>query len=165
LKSRINANHDCLKMHGHKIEGINSRLDGLQAAILSVKLKYINDWNRKRYENARVYNELLKDMSGIVTPRIRNSGNHIFHVYAIQVEKRDSLMKFLREKGIMTQIHYPCTQPFLYAYRHLGYKPEDFPVSFSMTNKLLSLPMYSELTRNKTEYVVDKIKEFVDTHI
>jgi len=165
LKCRMYANHGSLKKHEHQIEGINSRLDGLQAAILSVKLKYIEKWNQSRYEKAKLYSELLKDMVGVITPKVRDCVRHVFHIYAIQTKGRDKLMVYLKEKGITTQIHYPRALPFLQAYKRLGYRGEDLPLAFSIPNELLSLPMYPELSESQIEYVVDKIKEFMKTHI
>ena len=159
-KCRMYANHGALKKHQHEIEGINSRLDGLQAAILSVKLKYIDEWNQKRLENALLYNALLKDISQIVTPKIKKNSMHIFHVYCIQAERKDELKTYLLENGIETQIHYPTMLPFMPAYKYLNYNSKDFPKAFSLQDKLLSLPMYPELNIKQIEFICAKIKSF-----
>jgi dTDP-4-amino-4,6-dideoxygalactose transaminase len=159
-KCRMFANHGALKKHHHEIEGINSRLDGLQAAILTAKLKYIDEWNQKRLENALLYNELLKDIPQIITPKIKKEVKHTFHVYCIQAENRDELKTYLYENGIETQIHYPTMLPFMPAYKYLNYKHTDFPKAHSVQDKLLSLPMYPELTKDKIKSIISKIKEF-----
>lgn len=159
-KLRRFANHGSLKKHDHEIEGINSRLDGLQAAVLSVKLKYIDEWNKKRLQNAMRYTEMLDEIDGITTPKIRKNALHIFHQYVIRTERRDQLASFLREKDIETRIHYPVALPFLKAYGYLGHTPVDFPVAYEYQNKILSLPMYPELEEDQIKYVSDNIINF-----
>lgn len=160
MKCRMYSNHGALKKHYHEIEGINSRLDGLQAAILSVKLKYIDEWNRKRLNNALIYNDLLSNIQQVRIPRIRKNSKHIFHVYSIQVERREELREFLHQNGIETQIHYPTMLPFMPAYKYLNLKYEDFPNAYHYQDKILSLPMYPELTESKILFIINKIKEF-----
>ena len=159
-KCRMYVNHGALKKHHHEMEGINSRMDGIQAAILSVKLKYIKDWNQKRLEKALFYNRLLEDIPQIKTPKIKESSKHIFHVYAILAENRDELKKHLEEKGVGTQIHYPTMLPFMPAYSYLNHKFSDFSKAFSFQNKLLSLPLYPEITTKEIEFIAVCIKEF-----
>jgi dTDP-4-amino-4,6-dideoxygalactose transaminase len=159
-KIRMIANHGSLKKHHHMIEGVNSRMDGIQAAVLSVKLPHISDWNQKRYDNARYYNKLLKGVVNVAIPMIRSNATHVFHLYVIRTEKRKGLQAFLSDCGIATGIHYPTALPFLEAYRHLGHSPEDFPVSYKYQDTILSLPMYPELTYEQIEYVAEKIREF-----
>lgn len=162
-KTKMYANHGALKKHHHKMEGINSRMDGLQAAILSVKLPKIHDWNRKRHENALIYNTLLKDVIGVIIPEIRPNVTHVFHLYVIRTGQRNELERYLKLLGIETAIHYPTPLPLLKAYQHLGHKPQDFMVSSTVQNEILSLPMFPELTENEIKYVVTKIKEFFDS--
>lgn len=159
-KMRMFANHGALKKHNHQMEGINSRMDGIQAAILSTKLPYIDEWNKKRYQNGLYYNELLSDIDEVVIPKIRPHSNHIFHVYVIQAKERDKLKSYLAEHGISTSIHYPTALPFMKAYDYLNHKPKDFPIAYKYQSKILSLPMYPELDRFSIDYVVEKIKEF-----
>ena len=161
-KIRMFANQGSLKKHEHQIEGINSRMDGLQAAILSVKLPYIIEWNEKRYRNALIYNKLLEDVKEIVIPNIRPDASHIFHLYVIRTKDRDALQKYLGEYGISTSIHYPVALPFMQAYDYLEHKPEDFPIAYQYQDEILSLPMYPELSKSSIFYVVDRIKEFYD---
>lgn len=159
-KIRMYANHGRSEKYDHEFEGINSRLDGIQAAILSVKLKYLEEWNFKRNTNARIYNEKLKDIEYIITPVIPDDWDHVFHLYVIRVENREEVMDYLRNKGISFGIHYPIAIPNLKAYRYLGHKPEDFPISSEYQNKILSLPMYAELNEEQIDYVVNVMRYF-----
>ncbi|OIR07014.1 dTDP-3-amino-3,6-dideoxy-alpha-D-galactopyranose transaminase [mine drainage metagenome] len=159
-KCRMYANHGALVKHTHLIEGINSRLDGLQAAILSVKLPYIHDWTVKRQENAKLYTSLLKEIEIVKTPEVRNNSEHTFHLYVIKVKDRDNLKKYLYDNGIETAIHYPVALPFMPAYSYLKYTKEDFPKSFAHHAQILSLPMYPELGIESIKYVVETIKSF-----
>lgn len=159
-KMRMFANHGGIKKHQHVIEGINSRLDTLQAAVLNVKLPHLEKWNEQRLQNALLYNKLLYDMAEITVPKIRDEAKHIFHLYIIRAERRDVLMNYLLEKGIQTQIHYPVILPLLPAYQYLNHKPEEFPIASSHQDKILSLPMFPELTNDQIEYVAENIKAF-----
>jgi len=161
LKIRMFANYGGLKKHQHELEGVNSRLDGLQAAILSVKLRYIDEWNKKRYENAFLYNSYLKNISGVIIPKIRPNASHIFHLYVIRTKKRDDMQKRLNAREIETGIHYPVALPFLPAYRYLNHKKEDFPVSHQYQGEILSLPMFPELSKTQIEYVAGSIEKFM----
>lgn len=160
-KARMFANHGALKKHHHEMEGINSRLDGMQAAILSVKLKYIREWNDKRLQNALRYNELLADVEGIIAPSIHPDVKHVFHLYVIRTAQRENLQSHLKKHGIASGIHYPTALPFLKAYEYLGHKPEDFPLAHQYTSQILSLPMYPELTKAQLICVADAIKESI----
>ena len=161
-KMRMFARHGALKKHLHKIEGINSRLDGLQAAILNVKLPHIQEWNKKRLQNARYYNELLKNITQIEIPKIKKNVKHIFHLYVIKTKKRTELQEFLNKNGVQTAIHYPVPLPFMKAYKYLNYLEKDFPIVAENKDKILSLPMFPELKKTEIEYVVDLIKQFFD---
>jgi len=159
-KIRMYANHGSLTKHNHEMEGINSRLDGLQAAILSVKLNYIDDWNKKRYRSGLFYNAFLKNIPEVVTPKLRANASHIFHLYVIRTKKRDELQKFLKEKGIETGLHYPTALPFMKAYQYLKHQPEDFPVAYQCQSEILSLPMFPELSEATIVQIVEQIKKF-----
>jgi dTDP-4-amino-4,6-dideoxygalactose transaminase len=159
-KCRMYANHGALKKHNHQIEGINSRLDGLQAAILTAKLPYIQKWNDKRLQNALIYNELLQNVEEITIPQIRPNCKHIFHLYVIRTNKRDELQNFLNKHGIQTAVHYPVALPLMPAYKHLNYSEKDILIASQYMNEILSLPMYPELEKEQIEYVVSVIKEF-----
>ena len=158
-KARMYANHGALVKHEHNIEGINSRLDGIQAAILSAKLPYILDWSQKRLSNALLYNKLLDKIPGIQVPNIHPDVKHVFHLYVIKTNNRANLQQQLNENGISTGIHYPTPLPFLKAYKYLGHSTEDFPISYAYKEQILSLPMYPELTKNQIEFICEVIKK------
>ena len=159
MKARMYANHGALIKHQHQIEGMNSRLDGMQAAILSVKLKYISGWNEKRLKNATLYNKLLAGVEGIAIPKINKNVKHVFHLYVIRADRREALQKYLAGKDISTGIHYPTPLPLLPAYKYLNHTPSDFPIASNYMDKILSLPMFPELTDEKIEYVVECVKK------
>lgn len=159
-KCKMYARHGALKKHEHQIEGINSRLDGLQAAILSAKLPHILDWTAARIRCADVYDQLLSGISDIVTPKRRADTQHSYHLYVIRAKNRDGLANFLKERNIETAIHYPTALPNLKAYAYLGHKAEDFPVATAYQSQIISLPIYPELTSAQMEYVVESIKSF-----
>jgi dTDP-4-amino-4,6-dideoxygalactose transaminase len=159
-KAKMFANHGSLRKHQHEIEGINSRLDGIQAAILNVKLKYVDGWNRARYQNALAYNERLSIIPQIQTPKIRENAFHIFHLYVIRTEKRNALANYLKSKQVETGIHYPTALPFLQAYKYLDHNPSDFPVAYQYQGEILSLPMFPELSDDQITYAANSIKEF-----
>ncbi|HVS95278.1 MAG TPA: DegT/DnrJ/EryC1/StrS family aminotransferase [Puia sp.] len=159
-KCRMYARHGALVKHQHRIEGINSRMDGLQAAILTAKLPYILDWTEKRIAVAASYDKALKGLGGIVTPAVRPGTRHTFHLYVIRAERRDGLAQFLKEKGIETAIHYPSPLPALPAYSYLGHGPSDFPVVTRLQPEILSLPIYPEMTQQAVDFVSASIREF-----
>jgi dTDP-4-amino-4,6-dideoxygalactose transaminase len=157
---RMFANHGSSEKYNHEFEGINSRLDGLQAAILSVKLKYLPEWNLKRNNTARIYNKKLKEVKDIITPVIPEDRDHVFHLYVIRARQRDKLKQSLAEKGIATGIHYPIALPNLNAYKSFGHKKDEFPVSSILQDEILSLPMFPEISKEQIEYIVDNVKNF-----
>src|SRR4030043_1886705 len=127
----------------HILKGHNSRLDEVQAAILRVKLKYLDQWNEERRRKAKIYTEGLSS-SGVVCPLERKGAKHVFHLYAIQTSQRDSLQAFLKEKGIETLIHYPIPIPLQKAYQEMGYRRSNFPLTDQWSRKILSLPFFPE---------------------
>ena len=159
-KCKMYARHGALKKHEHQIEGINSRMDGLQAAILSSKLPYILKWTDLRIQCADLYDELLKNCEGVVIPRRRDSTKHTFHLYVIRAKNRDGLVNYLKEKQIETAIHYPTALPNLKAYSYLGNEPEDFPIATAYQEQILSLPIYPELSKEQIAYVSENIVSF-----
>jgi dTDP-4-amino-4,6-dideoxygalactose transaminase len=159
-KCKMFANHGALKKHHHQIEGINSRLDGLQAAILNTKLPYILKWTEQRIANAKKYDEALKEVAEIVIPKVRPNSKHSYHLYVIQANNREGLMQHLKDNGIETAIHYPTILPCLPCYHYLGKTANDFPVASAMQSKILSLPLYPELTEEQIIYVANCIKSF-----
>ncbi len=160
IKCRMYSHHGSLKKHDHKIEGINSRLDSIQAAILDIKLKYIHDWTKKRQQIAKYYSDQLESISEIIIPKIRNNSEHTFHVYAVQAENRDALKEYLENNGINVAIHYPKPLPFLEAYKYLNHVNSDFPNTSKISNKLLSLPIFPEITLDQQDYVIKEIHKF-----
>jgi dTDP-4-amino-4,6-dideoxygalactose transaminase len=161
-KCTMFARHGALKKHQHQIEGINSRLDGLQAAILSAKLPNILNWTRQRQENAKYYSEVLSSIKQINIPVTRPETEHSFHLYIIRAERREELAEYLKANGIETAVHYPTALPLLKAYEYLGHKPEDFPVSYAYQSQILSLPMFPELTKEMIDHVAKTIKAFYE---
>ena len=159
-KARMFANHGALKKHHHEIEGINSRMDGMQAAILSVKLQYIQEWSQKRLEIAKLYNELLEDSRVVETPKIHNEVKHVFHLYVIRTKTRSLLQNHLKENGIATGIHYPTPLPFLKAYQYLGHSSDDFPVASAYQHQILSIPIFPELSIDNIHFISDTIKNY-----
>ncbi len=159
-KIKMYANHGRISKYNHEIQGINSRMDGIQGAILNVKLKYLRKWIEKRRKVADTYNELLKDVWQVICPKVNNNAKHVYHLYVVRVKQREELQKFLQSKGIATSIHYPIALPNLIAYKYLGHKPKDFPVASKYEKQLLSLPVYPEIKKEQIEYVVENIKQF-----
>jgi dTDP-4-amino-4,6-dideoxygalactose transaminase len=159
-KCRIYARHGAKVKHQHTIEGINSRLDGMQAAILSKKLPHILEWTKKRIEKAAYYSQLLQHIPELVCPVVRPESMHTFHLYVVKVKNRSGLVQYLAAQGIETAIHYPTALPLLPAYDYLNQKASDFPVSFANQSEILSLPMYPELKEEAIEKVVEAIKIF-----
>ncbi len=159
-KCRMYSHHGALKKHQHQMEGINSRLDGLQAAILSAKLPHLASWTKKRIRNAALYNKWLAGIPGILLPKQRPNTKHTWHLYVIRSKSRQKLADYLAEKGIETSVHYPTALPNLPAYQYLNYKPTDFPVATELQDQILSLPMYPELTEEMIKYIADSIRAF-----
>ena len=159
-KAKMYANHGALKKHFHDIEGINSRMDGIQASILSVKLRYINKWTALRQENAKLYDNLLSPMRQVITPCVNEKAQHVYHLYVIRTDNRDSLIAHLKSKNISTAIHYPTPLPFLKAYDYLNHTKEQFPVVFKQQKEILSIPMFPELSAEEIKYVVNSINQF-----
>ncbi len=151
-------NYGQSKRYHHDILGINSRLDELQAAILSAQMPYLNEWNERRRVIARRYNEGLKDV--VVTPTETDYNHHVYHLYVVQTSERDALQAFLLEKEIQTLIHYPTPAHLQKAYSHLNYKPGALPTTEYIARRILSLPMFPELTDEQIDRVIDGIREF-----
>lgn len=163
-KCRQYANYGQLEKHQHKIVGINSRLDTIQAAVLSVKLKYLDDWTMRRRSIASQYNEALKDIAGFRLPKVAKNSNPVYHLYVVSADNRMELQEYLKRNDIATAIHYPTPLPFLECYDYLEYKTEDFPVAQAESDRILSLPIFPEMTDDEVNYVCDHIKRFYDSH-
>lgn len=158
-KVRMIANHGSKVRYIHEQLGMNSRLDALQAAILNVKLKYIDEWNNARIKNANLYTERLKELSQVKTPTFQPYSKHIFHQYTIRVEKREELQKFLTSKNIPTAIHYPLPLHLQPAFHGFG-EEGSLPIAEKTSKEVLSLPMHPDLTIEEIDYITNSIKEF-----
>ncbi|MCD6362406.1 MAG: DegT/DnrJ/EryC1/StrS family aminotransferase [Synergistetes bacterium] len=155
--------HGSSKRYYHDLLGINSRLDEIQAAILRVKLKYIDKWNEERRERAKYYNYLFKEASlgEFVQPPVELEGNyHVYHQYVIRVKERDKLRSYLAERGIDTQIYYPIPLHLQPCFKAWGYEKGYCPVAERLCDEVLALPMYPELEKRAQEYVVENIADF-----
>lgn len=144
----------------HFIEGINSRMDGIQAAILSVKLPYLAGWTIARQNIAKQYNNLLSELDQVVTPIVEPNRTHVFHLYVIKVANRDLLKQYLSKEGIETTLNYPKALPFYTAYSYLNHNPEDFPNAYCNQNEILSIPIYPELNDEQVVSIANKIYSF-----
>lgn len=158
-----------LRVHGsrvrylHEAVGINSRLDALQAAILHVKLKYLDEWTEGRRRNARRYAELFAqgNLSEQVSLPHTEAGNfHVYNQYTVRVKRRDELRAFLKEKGVGSEVYYPLPMHLQNCYQDLGYRKGSFPVSEQAAEEVLSLPIYAELSQEQQAYVVQMIGEY-----
>jgi dTDP-4-amino-4,6-dideoxygalactose transaminase len=154
------ARHGGIVKHQHGIEGVNSRLDGLQAAILSAKLPHLPDWTKARQQAAEVYDAGLNQIEDVVVPSVAAGRTHVYHLYTIQHPRRDALAAYLNAKGIQTAIHYPTALPFLAAYRRLKHRPDQFPNAYREQSRILSLPMFAEITREQQDQVIDLVRGF-----
>ena len=154
---RMIANHGQKGKHNHLIEGRNSRLDGLQAAILSAKLPHLEQWTESRISNAACLSQLLSE-TGVVVPSVKAGYRHVFHLFVIKINQREKVIQILKEKGIETAIHYPTALPFLPCYSDRNFSEKDFPVAFANQSLILSLPMFPELTKPEMEYMASILK-------
>jgi len=154
------ARHGGLTKGQHEIEGVNSRLDGLQAAILSVKLRHLAAWTRSRRAVASRYDAMLSRLDGVGVPAVRADCEHVYHLYMIRHPQRDALAAHLKSCGVQTAINYPVALPFLPAYGRLGHQPSDFPNAHANQSRILSLPIFAEMTEAQLEYVVDAVRTY-----
>jgi dTDP-4-amino-4,6-dideoxygalactose transaminase len=160
-KMRMLRDHGQAKKYYHDIEGYNGRLDSLQAGILSVKLRHLAEWNRKRRAAAQRYDEMLGSVDGVTAPLQPEWSRSVYHLYVVRVQDRTGLQKQLAEAKIDTGIHYPVPLHLQQAYKHFGYKQGDFPVTEQVCSEILSLPMYPQLEAEQQRTVVQKTAEFV----
>lgn len=154
------ANHGMKAKYQYERVGVNSRLDSIQAAVLSVKLKYFDKHIKARQKAAAWYDEHLNNIEEIRLPERVDYSTHTFHQYTIQTNRRNELQQFLKEKGIPSMVYYPGVIHLQKAYQFLGYKKGDFPVSENLAGNVLSLPMHTELTEEQLEYITKAVKEF-----
>jgi dTDP-4-amino-4,6-dideoxygalactose transaminase len=156
---RLYRNHGHKSKYEHSLVGFNGRLDEIQAAILRIKLKYLDKYNEARRTIAQKYNALLRD-TPLILPKESPNRRHVYHLYVIREKERDNLQEYLSNAGISTGVHYKIPIHLQEACKHYGYKYRDFPEVEMACNEILSLPIYPELPRDSQSYIADKIKEF-----
>jgi dTDP-4-amino-4,6-dideoxygalactose transaminase len=144
----------------HIMEGINSRMDGLQAAVLNAKLPHLPAWTAARRRVAACYNELLEDVGDVITPTVKSDRDHVYHLYVIRTENRDALREHLSQAGISTVLNYPKALPFYPAYAYLGHVPKNFPAAYFNQSRILSLPIYPEMPEEAITHVANVISHF-----
>ena len=154
------ARHGGLVKHQHHIEGINSRLDGMQAAILSAKLLHLTNWTKARQDAAKLYDAGLNQIEDVVVPSVAATRTHVYHLYTIKHPHRDALAAHLIANGVQKAINYPTALPLLDAYSRLKHRPEQFPNAFGDQSRILSLPMFAEITSDQQFEVIDLIRAF-----
>jgi len=160
---RLLRGHGAHHRYYHDIVGFNSRLDELQAAVLRIKLPYLDDWSKSRCEHARKYTEAFRSaglLDNVTPPVILPERAHIFHQYVIRAKRRDELQAFLKEAGVGCEVYYPVSLHEQACFKNLGYSPEDLPRSSVASREVLALPVYPELTDEQRSYVVDRIATF-----
>jgi dTDP-4-amino-4,6-dideoxygalactose transaminase len=159
-KLRSYRNYGSTKKYYHEVLGENSRLDTIQAVVLNVKLPQLDSWNEKRREVAHAYNDKLSGIGDVITPKIAQESEHVFHLYVIRTKRRDDLAQYLNEKGIGNIIHYPVPIHLQEVYQDYAWQRGDFPHTEQLANEILSLPMYPNLTSEQLDEVVTTIKAF-----
>jgi dTDP-4-amino-4,6-dideoxygalactose transaminase len=160
-KIRILRDHGQIRKYHHTMVGWNGRMDGIQGAILGIKLRYLEKGNELRRAHAAYYDQALQGIEGLITPFCANNVLSVYHIYALRVQDRDEFMRVLTEKGVGSGVHYPVTIHLQEAYRSLGYQPGAFPIAERCATEFVSLPMFPELTTTQLETVVQASKEAV----
>jgi dTDP-4-amino-4,6-dideoxygalactose transaminase len=158
---RMLGNHGQSRKNVHSLVGWNSRMDGIQAAVLRIRLRHLEMENRLRRDHALRYNRALADLPGLVLPAVMNDRNHVFHLYALRARDRGRLIDTLGAKEIGCGLHYPVPVHLQPAYRHLGYRRGDFPVAEQSADELVSLPMFPEMTQDQIAFVTAAVTESV----
>ena len=158
-KIKALRNYGSHKKYHNDYVGLNRRLDELQAALLSVKLQYLNDWTQERKEIAETYNQSLVG-SNLILPQLASNADHVYHLYVVRTSKREELQEHLNNKGVGTLIHYPIPPHLQKAYKYLGYKKGDFPIAEELANTSISLPLWVGIEKNQLETVSDLIAKF-----
>jgi dTDP-4-amino-4,6-dideoxygalactose transaminase len=157
--------HGQSRKYYHSMVGWNARMDGIQAAVLTIKLRHLAQSNSLRRQHAALYNELLQGVEEVILPTEARDNRHVYHIYALRVQERDELMKALGEAGIGTGIHYPVPVHLQEAYRDLGYREGDLPIAERVSTELISLPMFPELSDAQIRTVVDRVKRYVSSPV
>lgn len=162
---RMLRDHGQHRKYHHRLIGWNGRMDGFQGAVLSVKLKYLQEWNQARTKHANLYDALLCKVPGITIPARMQNTKHVFHIYAIRVHNRDQMLKALSDDGIKCGVHYPVPIHLQEAYKWLGYSSGTFPVAERSCLELISLPMYPELSEAQICYTAERISLFIENSL
>jgi dTDP-4-amino-4,6-dideoxygalactose transaminase len=158
---RMLANHGRVDKYEHYIEGYNSRLDTIQAAVLRVKLKHLDKWTNLRKQKVIIYNDFLKEVPDIIIPSENEKSRHVYHVYVVRVKNRNLIKEKLKEKGISAGIHYPIPLHLQKAYDYLNYKNGDLPVTEMVSKEILSLPLWPEISNEQIEIICKELKELL----
>ncbi len=159
-KFRLFRDHGSVQKYSHESFGHNYRMEGIQGAVLGIKLKHLDDWTDRRRRHAAAYTERLRGVGDLILPSEMPYAKHVYHLYVIQTTQRDALQKYLSEQGIGTGLHYPIPLHLQKCFAHLGYRKGDFPASEQLADRCLSLPMFAELTPEQIDTVTDAIKRF-----
>ena len=157
--ARMMANHGRSEKYNHEFEGVNSRLDGLQGAVLDVKLKHLEKWTERRIAIANQYDEALKGL--LITPKVLENVRHVYHLYVVRIKEREKVRAYLSERGISTGIHYPIPLPLLNAYAYLNHDPAEFPCAYAFKDEILSLPMHGALEDGQVDFIVESLRDAV----
>jgi dTDP-4-amino-4,6-dideoxygalactose transaminase len=167
LQSRIKIlrDHGQIHKYHHAMVGWNARMDGIQAAVLAVKLRHLSNGNELRRSHAAKYDEALENIEELITPFVADYARHVFHIYAVRVPRRDEIIEFLAEMGIACGIHYPVPIHLQAAYQVLGYETGTFPVAEKAARQFVSLPMFPELSFGQIETVTTALKEAVSIRV
>lgn len=160
-RARRLCNYGEVVKYEHAEKGFNARLDTLHAAILHVKLPHLDNWNQRRAQNAQRYRDKLARVPGVELQSVLPDCTHVYHLFMIQVPRRDALRQFLQDHGVQTGIHYPTPIHLQAAYADHGWKKGDFPVTEGLASRIVSLPMFPELTNEQIDYVCDHVAEFM----
>jgi dTDP-4-amino-4,6-dideoxygalactose transaminase len=161
LKMKVLRDHGQQIKYIHSMIGWNGRMDGIQGAVLSVKLKYLNQWTEARRNVAELYNRKLKDIDSMKLPTENGNSKHVYHIYAIRTTNRDNLIRFLQKNDIYCGIHYPIPLHLQKAYQYLHHEIGSFPVAEKCSEEIISLPMYPELTEPQIDHVANNIKKWL----
>jgi len=159
-RAALIRNYGSFRKYYNEELGINSRLDEIQAGFLTIKLKYLQEWNKERNVAAQQYLERLLQCQGVTLPLLANGATSVYHLFVIRTGQRDSLQEYLKGKGVGTLIHYPVPPHLQKAYISLSYQKGDFPIAEKMADTCLSLPMFPGLSENEIDYICDAINKF-----
>jgi dTDP-4-amino-4,6-dideoxygalactose transaminase len=159
-KLRQLRDHGQSEKYKHEFWGHNYRMDGIQGAVLGVKLRYLGRWTARRREIAARYKEHLSGIGDLVMPFEAEDAFHVYHLFVVRTKRRSEMQRYLAEKEIATALHYPIPIHFQQAYKHLGYKKGDFPESETAADDCVSLPMYAEMTDDQVDYVISNVRNF-----